>query len=245
LRVEIAMIMRGIVRPASVAIGAALLLLPAVSSWAHHRHHVSVWLHGGPWWPAPVYAHGHHYWTGYPSDWSAIDTDIHPEEAEVWLDGEFIGIADRFDGWPSYLEVPPGDHRLEFRLEGYRTLRIDLQARPGAFYRLNRSLRFRADQAESEPAEEPPPKPTALPAGCRLRLSVTPDDAVIYIDDRLVGTARALSAEAIPLTAGKHRVEVVRPDHHSWKRVLSLESDEERKIRIALRPLQHPDRRDD
>ena len=70
-----------------------------------------------------------------------IDTDIWPEEAGVWLDGEYIGIADNFDGYPGYLEVQPGRHRIEFRLAGFRTLRIDLSTRPWLVYRFERDLR--------------------------------------------------------------------------------------------------------
>lgn len=64
-------------------------------------------------------------------DWAAIDTDISPEEAEVYLDGEFIGSADNFDGYPDFLYLTPGSHVLEFRRDGYETRSIEIDARPG------------------------------------------------------------------------------------------------------------------
>jgi hypothetical protein len=60
-----------------------------------------------------------------------IDTDISPEEAQVYLDGRYIGTADDFDGNPDYLYLQPGRYRIEFRLEGFQTLTRQIEARPG------------------------------------------------------------------------------------------------------------------
>lgn len=64
-------------------------------------------------------------------DWAAIDTDISPEEAEVYVDGEFMGTADDFDGFPEYLYLTPGSHELEFRRDGYEPRSIQISARAG------------------------------------------------------------------------------------------------------------------
>ena len=129
-----------------LALGLLLMVFPASSGWAHGwgRPHVSVFF-SWPWGYGTYYPPV--YYPYYPVPYSAkIDTDIHPEDAEVWLDGHYIGIADQYDGFPRYLTVSPGRHRLEFRLEGYRTLRIDLRARRGALYRLDRHLREAGDR---------------------------------------------------------------------------------------------------
>ena len=44
--------------------------------------------------------------------YAVVKTDVSPEEAQVFLDGKYIGTADDFDGMPDYLylgagEVPP------------------------------------------------------------------------------------------------------------------------------------------
>ncbi|HSS45741.1 MAG TPA: PEGA domain-containing protein [Thermoanaerobaculia bacterium] len=61
----------------------------------------------------------------------AIDTDVSPEEARVYLDGRYIGIADDFDGYPDYLYLRRGHYRLEFKLDGYETKTVEIDARPG------------------------------------------------------------------------------------------------------------------
>jgi hypothetical protein len=68
---------------------------------------------------------------GPSSQYAVIDTDVSPEEAQVYLDGRYIGTADDFDGYPDYLYLQPGRYRIEFRLDGYQTLTRQIEARPG------------------------------------------------------------------------------------------------------------------
>ena len=97
------------------------------------------WGWGWPWgyWGlyAPYdYAPYGDYVYGYDAParrWAAIDTDVSPDEARVYLDGRYIGTADDFDGYPDYLYLGPGHYRLEFRLEGFETKTVDVDARPG------------------------------------------------------------------------------------------------------------------
>jgi hypothetical protein len=99
---------------------------------------------GGGWgwgywgWPGwyGYYGPGYGYYDGArvygpSSRYAVIDTDISPEEAQVYLDGRYIGTADDFDGNPDYLYLQPGRYRIEFRLEGYQTLTRQIEARPG------------------------------------------------------------------------------------------------------------------
>lgn len=66
-----------------------------------------------PWWwyddyyyyPHPSYRHD---WRAenYQSDSGALDFDVSPERAEIYVDGRFVGIADDYDGFPEYLWLP-------------------------------------------------------------------------------------------------------------------------------------------
>jgi hypothetical protein len=89
-----------------------------------------------PWYrPYPGYygygGYGSGYEYGRSRDWAIIDTDVSPESARVYLDGQYIGTADDFDGFPDYLYLRRGHYRLEFRLDGYQTRTIEVDARPG------------------------------------------------------------------------------------------------------------------
>ena len=42
-----------------------------------------------------------------------------PDDAMVYVDGQLVGKASKFDGKPGYLEIASGTHRLEVKADGY------------------------------------------------------------------------------------------------------------------------------
>lgn len=102
----------------------------------------------GPWWDWP----GWYVSTSrviHPS-LTVVDTDISPERARVFLNGELIGTADDFDGFPDYLYLEPGRYTLEFRLKGYKSETVTIEAEEGRFFPLD----FKLDRVAGE-REEP------------------------------------------------------------------------------------------
>jgi hypothetical protein len=118
----------------------------------HSRHRSSVRLHlgwgWGGWWGDPWGYYGPRWgygpgW-GYGPSWGyttvypnpsmrhgALDLDVSPERAEVWVDGRRIGVADDFDGFPSYLWLEKGTYDVVVYLQGYRTLARQYTIYPG------------------------------------------------------------------------------------------------------------------
>lgn len=99
------------------------------------RIYPSFGIHWGPGWAYPWGWYGpQRYWgpgpgwgytAVYPNDryrLGALDTDVSPERAEVWVNGEKVGVADDFDGFPDYLWLEPGTYDVAFYLPGYKTL---------------------------------------------------------------------------------------------------------------------------
>src|SRR5450830_62970 len=74
--------------------------------------------------------------------YAIVKTDVSPEEAQVFLDGKYIGTADDFDGRPDYLYLGAGKYHLEFRLPGYQTLATDLNVSRGQRVRLDQKLKL-------------------------------------------------------------------------------------------------------
>ena len=54
---------------------------------------------------------------------------IKPRDAQVFVDGLYMGIVDDFDGVFQRLHLPTGAHRVEVRAPGYETLTFDVQIR--------------------------------------------------------------------------------------------------------------------
>ncbi len=52
---------------------------------------------------------------------------VEPKDADVYVDGVLQGLADDFDGEPTYLKVEPGLRRVELRKAGFKTWRMELQ----------------------------------------------------------------------------------------------------------------------
>ncbi len=65
------------------------------------------------------------------TDLAALDLEIRPKRAKVYVNGRFIGRAGRFDGYPALLWLTEGDHQLAFYKEGYGTLVRDFNLHQG------------------------------------------------------------------------------------------------------------------
>jgi hypothetical protein len=267
---------------------------------------------------SPYYYGGYYRrpYGGYPSpEWAAIDTDVSPESARVFLDGTYVGTADDFDGHPDFLYLKRGRYRIEFRLPGYEDQKIEIQARPGMKLRLDDDLRKipgakqygsyddpehageirrfwskRRDVAESVDDEDeiyggrvdrdrdrdyasdeddleddaedelevrredrvlsdPPrrePDSWREPsgetrresgrAGARLRARVEPADAVIFLDDRFIGTAGEIGSlsRGVSVSPGRHTVTVSRPGYKDRTVQIEVEEDETEEIEVTL-----------
>lgn len=117
----------------SVAVGAE----PAHAAHVHLRPSVSVyWGPGWGWWD-PWWAYGPRwgYPVAYPNQrfgpYGALDTDVSPERAEVWVNGKRVGVADDYDGFPDYLWLEKGTYDVVFYLPGYKTIARQYTIYPG------------------------------------------------------------------------------------------------------------------
>lgn len=119
----------------------ALLTISVADAQAHRR--VRVGVHLGFWYPW--------WWGGWAltpvvvqvrdPKLTVVDTDVSPEHARVFLDGQLIGTADDFDGNPDYLYLRPGTYTLEFVLPGYESEKVIVEAAPGRSFPLDFALK--------------------------------------------------------------------------------------------------------
>lgn len=109
------------------------------SPWSHW------WSIGWSWWypwypqgyPGGPYPYGPYGYgvTVYPSRVSAsmgaLDTDVAPARTEVWINGQYVGFVDQFDGWPRYLWLEKGTYDVVFYYPGFETLARQYTIYPG------------------------------------------------------------------------------------------------------------------
>lgn len=73
-----------------------------------------------------VYAGGY-----YREEMGALDLDVSPEKAQIFVDGNLVGVADQYDGFPAYLWLEKGTYDVVIYKEGYETISRQYTVYPG------------------------------------------------------------------------------------------------------------------
>jgi hypothetical protein len=157
-------------------------------------------------------------------------------------------MAKEFDGYPGYLWLEKGVYRVSLVMPGYKTVTHRFEIRSGQVF----DVRMRMEPGEATPPELPPPAnppAAAVASGAaprksegthgetgRLQFLIQPEDASVYLDGRLLGSAVELESlhAGLIVGAGRHQVEVVRPGYAPEELEVFVESDGELDLRVEL-----------
>ena len=91
-------------------------------SWGLGFYFWDPYWYGG--WGYSPYAYGYGYAGGSYYDTGSVKLLIKPRDAQVFVDGYYVGIVDEFDGSFQRLKLDEGPHRIEVRKEGFETLQL-------------------------------------------------------------------------------------------------------------------------
>jgi hypothetical protein len=79
-----------------------------------------------------------YYDNSYPYDatpsvsvYGGISFDIQPSDADVFVDGEYVGTVGTFTPYGEPLTLTPGQHRIVVQREGFRAMEWDVTVEPG------------------------------------------------------------------------------------------------------------------
>ena len=129
----------------------------------------SGWGYGfSPWGFSPYYGWG---WGPYPyqptggvdmnyamiAGFGAVDLNVKPNQADVWVDGKYVGEARDLDGYPSFLWLADGSHKLAVYKGGYRTFEEEIAVQRG----MKTQIKVHLEPGDSQP---PGTKPAQKPA---------------------------------------------------------------------------------
>jgi hypothetical protein len=273
-------------RPATLVLvlSTGVLLWPAAADAQRHAHPRvvrPVVVHGGyygpsyyrpyfyapfywgvyGWYPYPFgpYPPYPYYWGGYDPA-SSVRVLVEPKEAQVYVDGYFVGLVDDFDGWSQRLRLVPGEHEIAFYLEGYRPVHEKLLFRPSAGYKLRHALEKlapgepmppRPEPAPGAPQAAPPRPPDEQPAYERaeppggeappeanefgtLALRVQPDDAAVQIDGERWDGPLGGSRLQVQLAQGRHRLVVSKEGYRSYVADIEVRAGEVTTLNVSL-----------
>ena len=84
-----------------------------------------------PWYGGSGGGSGSETWTPDSPEDATLRLKIRPSQAEVFVDGYFVGIVNDFDGMFQKLHIESGAHRIEVRAAGYETLDVDVKLTSG------------------------------------------------------------------------------------------------------------------
>jgi hypothetical protein len=164
--------MRDWKRRTAVAAGALALVAVGASheAEAHSRGRGRVVVVGrgfygwSPWWGfgyGPYWGWGPYaYYPGfYPpggvdmnaamiAGFGAVELNVKPNRADVWVDGRYMGEARDLDGYPTYLWLADGPHRLAIHKGGFLAFEEEIDVRRGTRTEIKLKL---------QPGDSPPP----------------------------------------------------------------------------------------
>ncbi len=202
----------------------------------------------------------------FPSDWGSeysygdysIMLKVNPDDAQVLLNGRFIGEAYEFSTRSSALKLRSAENELVIKKEGYLEEEIDLEK-----YKMKRitvTMELRPDPVLGKKTVKkevaPPPQPEKeteykvvkekeVPKGevrpivtgefSKVVLEVGPADSSIYVDGKFWGISPANGViNNFNLLKGKHRIEVLKPGYKTVLKIINVTGKGETKVIVKL-----------
>jgi hypothetical protein len=176
---------------------------------------------------------------------------ITPRSAQVYVDGQFAGLVDEFDGSFQRLNVEIGRHEIQVYQEGYRTLKREVLFTRGTTVKIEGALQPLApgDPAEPIPAPAPstaqqyqspraapPPRAPEQSGFGTLLVRVNPSDAVILVDGEVWERPAGESRFSIDLAEGPHQVEIRKDGYSPYVRTVDVHRGRAFTLNVSLTP---------
>jgi hypothetical protein len=219
---------------------------------------------GSPWGPYGFYPS---LWFGYYPHYAHFDDDsslrvqVTPREAQVFVDGYYVGLVDSFDGTFQRLHLSPGDHVIEIYLEGFRTIRETMMFLPHEGYQIKRAMEPlspgdpAAERPRPDPSarraqrpnppesrrERPPeqmreaPAPPARGEAGAVAVRVQPLGAIVLIDGEKWQIPEGSETLVVHLSEGPHRIEIQKQGYRTFTTEIRLRAGETIPLNVSLR----------
>jgi hypothetical protein len=196
-------------------------------------------------WNAPYYRP-----IRYGGNVASARVQVKPRNAEVYVDGHFVGTVDDFDGFLQRLDVPPGEHELTVYLEGYRTMRQKVLFRPGATLNIKYELQPLGPGEAAEPRPQAPPDERGPGPRHRrapyddhtrpssefgtLAVRVQPRAATLLVDGEEWTASEGTGPIHIELREGPHEIEVRHEGFSTFRRTVNVRAGETVSLNVSL-----------
>jgi len=140
----------------------------------------------------------------------------------VWIDGQYVGYLKELKGSKKVLLLP-GEHEIAVRQAGYKEFARKVIVEPGQ--RQVVSVAMNKDPQAQYPD-----------ATAQVKISISPNRAAVFVDDRFVGYVDQFDGPGqwLQLAPGKHQVKVTLPGYKTFETEISLMADQKFELKTDL-----------
>jgi hypothetical protein len=149
--------------------------------------------------------------------------DQDERDAGVWIDGKYFGYVKELKGDKKVL-LPPGEHELSIRSDGYKDLVKKITLAPGDVQIIDVVL------------EENPKSIYPGDDAAELRLDIQPKRAAVFLDDAYVGHGGDFGGHfhSMLVAPGKHRLKVTLNGYRAYETEINPVANEKSRMKIVL-----------
>jgi hypothetical protein len=119
--------------------------------WGYPAGYYDPWYWGwGPWGPYP----GYYYYDWRPQLRVKVEPEEPGDDAKIYIDGAYAGVADDFDGVDQGMGFSEGPHTVVVYMDGYQTGKYTVHLREGSTFKIRHTLQPLAPGERSQLPEE-------------------------------------------------------------------------------------------
>src|SRR5262245_33880191 len=140
----------------------------------------------------------------------------------VWIDGQYVGYLKELKGSKKVLLLP-GEHEVAVRQSGYKEFVRKVIVEPG-------------QKQVVSVAMNKDPQALYPDATAEVKISISPNRAAVFVDDRFVGYVDQFDGPGqwLLLAPGKHQVKVTLPGYKTFETEISLVADQKFELKTDL-----------
>jgi hypothetical protein len=144
-------------------------------------------------------------------------------DAGVWIDGKYFGYVKELKGDKKVL-LPPGEHEISIREDGYKDLVKKITLAPGDVQILDVVL------------EENPKSIYPGDDAAELRLDIQPKRAAVFVDGAYVGHGGDFGGHfhSMLVAPGKHQLKVTLNGYRTYETQINPVANEKSRMKIVL-----------
>jgi PEGA domain len=140
----------------------------------------------------------------------------------VWIDGQYVGFLKELKGSKKVLLLP-GEHEVTVRQAGYRDFSQKVLLEPGQKHVV--SVAMEKDETATYPDTT-----------AEIKVSVSPNRAAVFVDDRFVGHVDEFDGpgQALLVAPGKHRLKISLPGYQAFETEVNLLANQKFQLKTDL-----------